>query len=312
MPLKTLAVLILCNLIWSAQPVAGKVLLETYPPGTVGWFRYASALAGYLLAAALLGKRYGLPWPGLRAPRRPDVLRVTALGLVTFCYAPLMYAFGLNASRAMDSALLVAMEPLMTVLLAWLLLGERVRPVHGASFLVALTGFSLLSGLSISRVMEGLDTHAAGNLILLAGLLGEAAFSPLASRLTDRYSATAILATALTLGACALTLALAVAQPSSLAAAFSQMPSWRGWIALFWLGPLGSAGCYLLWLRALRSAPISAMVVTLFVQPLAGALWGAAFLDERLTLIQAAGGALILLALAIQTLPTLRKPAASG
>jgi probable blue pigment (indigoidine) exporter len=76
----------------------------------------------------------------------------------------------------------------------------------------------------------------------------------------------------------------------------------RAWCGVLWTGPLGTAVCYLFWIRALREATVTAVAVTLFVQPLMGALWGALFLGEWLSFRQLLGAGLILAAVAAQAI----------
>ena len=76
----------------------------------------------------------------------------------------------------------------------------------------------------------------------------------------------------------------------------------RGWMAMLWLGPLGSTLTYLIWLIALESTDVSSAALTLFVQPIVGALLGAAVLGEELTPMKWSGGAVILASVVLLTL----------
>ncbi len=62
------------------------------------------------------------------------------------------------------------------------------------------------------------------------------------------------------------------------------------------MGPIGTTGTYLYWLKVLPRASIPSMALTLFLQPLSGSLWGYLGLGGRLAGPQIGGAALILLA----------------
>ena len=64
----------------------------------------------------------------------------------------------------------------------------------------------------------------------------------------------------------------------------------------FGWGSSGTAVGYLVWMMALSRAPVASIVLTLFIQPVLGPIWGAIFLGERLSFSQALGSAWILLA----------------
>ena len=209
---------------------------------------------------------------------------------------------GLADSRAVDNALIIAIEPLMTSLMAWVILKDRLRAVDWLGFSIALIGFSLLSGLTPERVMWGLDRHLVGNLLILVSLAGEALYSPLSKILMREARPILVFRSALFLGVAVLSalvfLVLRAPGPQSLAWSAREVG------ALLWLGPLGTACTYFFWTWALTRATIAQMAVTLFVQPLAGALFGYLILGETLSWVQGLGGVLIVLAVLV---PSLKK-----
>ncbi|MFA6030527.1 MAG: DMT family transporter [Elusimicrobiota bacterium] len=302
MKLGTLLGLVVCNLIWSANPTMAKFVMKSVSPAHAVWLRYASALAAYALAVPLLrafygGRRFAGPM-FVRGGSGPDRAWILALGLLTFVLSPLLQMSGLSVSRAVDGALVVAMEPLIAVLFAAVLLREPLGPRHLLGFALALTGFSLLSGLTPQRMLTGFDAHAFGNLLLLLSLAGEGAYSAVGRKLVSRHPPGALFASALLIGVLVLT---AVIFLRSGPPPFSALGT-SGVLAVLWLGPLGTAFGYLYWMAALREAPVASVALTLFIQPVMGTVWGRIFLDERLTLVQGAGALLILLSLASEVL----------
>ena len=286
-----------------------KLLMNDFSPAHTAWLRYASALASYLVAFAFLDfflperrKRLGRPFV---LPKRPKDLGLLALlGFMTFCFAPFLQMTGLNISRATDNSVIIAMEPMITVFLAWLFLAEKVTSKHVFTFFVAIIGFLLLTEMGPSQLFQGWNQHLIGNLILLVSLTGEASYSVLCRKLMKRYSMTGIFGTALACGVLflgILTLLVSGLPPLS-------HLSLTSLLALLWLGPLGTTVTYLYWMSALREAPVASLALTLFVQPVLGTIWGYLFLDDRLNLVQTLGACLILSAVFAQSYLETRSP----
>jgi drug/metabolite transporter (DMT)-like permease len=298
MRLQTLLGLILCNLIWSANPAMGKIILTDISPELAAWCRYASALLAYLLFAALWLRK--IPEPKFIRPSKAVLL----IGFSGFCLAPLLQMTGLNSSTATDNALIVAMEPLFTVFAAWIFLGEGVSNILLVSFFVALFGFVLLTGF--------VPGQFGGNMLILISLAGEACYSVTGRKLLEKHRPIGIFGSALIAGVVFLTIALTLKGGPGIFVGLGHL-TWRSSLAILWLGPIGTAFAYFYWLTALTEAPVASLALTLFIQPVCGSIWGYFFLGERLSALQAVGGGLILAAVSFQSLPLgaqlLRRPA---
>lgn len=307
MPLKTLLGLILGNLIWSAHPMMGKLVLADFTPAQGAWLRYTSALVSFVIARLCWRKMRTEPF--FFKCTRKELLIIIVVGGMTFCFSPLLQLTGLNASRATDNALIIAMEPMMTVLLAWMILREKITLSYAATFGLALLGFTLLAGISFHG-LELSPAHFWGNVIMLVSLLGEASYSVGGSRLVERHSPISIFGLAIFSGVILLTVSVFVLSgegPWAVLQATAHQLTWKSALALAWLGPLGTTASYLYWMYALREAPVSSIALTLFVQPLSGSVWGYLFLGERLSWSQTLGGALIIVAVFAQTLSSIRR-----
>jgi drug/metabolite transporter (DMT)-like permease len=309
-PLKILLGLILGNMIWSAHPAMGKLVLEDFSPAEGAWLRYTTALISFFVFRAF--------FPVLRAKpvffakNLREWMTVIAMGGATFCFSPLLQLTGLQASRATDNALIISMEPMMTVFLAWIFLREKITASYLATFVLALFGFALLAGVSW-RGLEVSRAHLIGNFIMLISLLGEAYYSVGGSKLLDsrsKNSPFSVYALAIISGVVLLTISVAIFTGEGplalIQVAFHKM-TWHSGLAIAWLGPLGTSASYLYWMYALKEAPVASIALTLFVQPVFGSFWGYLFLGERLTGSQAFGGVLIIMAVFAQTLGSIRR-----
>ncbi|MGZ3708101.1 MAG: EamA family transporter, partial [Bdellovibrionota bacterium] len=111
----------------------------------------------------------------------------------------------------------------------------------------------------------------------------------LGRNLSQQYPPTPIFGTASACGAIFLTIAVALSVGLPDFTHFTL----RSAVAILWLGPLGTMGVYLYWIRTLAHAPVAGLALTLFLQPVLGAALSYLLLGERLEPIQILGGALI-------------------
>ena len=252
-------------------------------------------------------KKLGLVWP----KKRRDLLFLLLMGALTYCYSPLLQITGLSYSNVRENALIVAIEPILTVFLAYLLFRERVEFFEFIGLLLALVGFNLLSGFSLETRAFHLSEHFTGNLLILFSLLGEASFTVFGSQLARRYRPSAIFGTSLLLGWVFLTLSMCFLEKSVLQfsywSSFLGQFSWKSLCALLWLGPLGTAGGYLYALQALSQASVVSVTLLLFVQPIGGVLLGSIFYKEQLNSEQLWGSFLIGVALLFSVVVRLKK-----
>lgn len=310
MHLRTWVGLILCNLVWALNPVMGKWMLLDYAPPEAAWLRYFLALLGYGALIPLLKKRSGYrshQFFFLPKDSRDGFL-ILGLAFMTFCYSPLTQMTGLASSHASENSIIIAMEPLITVALAWIFLGERFGIKMTLIFALALSGFAFLSDLLPWKGDRAFEGHIRGNVILLFSLLGEASYSVLSRKLMRKHEATEIFGAALTFGVVLLSFSVVFMQGLSAlhpALLMSQL-SFKSMFGLIWLGPIGTTISYLYWMIVLKNNRVAGLALTLFIQPVIGAFFGYAFLGERLEFRQGFGAVLILMAVIIFMISEIR------
>jgi drug/metabolite transporter (DMT)-like permease len=268
-----------------------KMIMEGFTPFQAAWLRYASAFLVYVVATTLFFRKNG---PVFCLPKEKLGMRMLLVtAFMTFTLSPITQMIGLFYSRATDNAIIVAMEPLITVFLVWAFLKEKPDPSYFFVFALSLLGFFLLSGFSLSQ-------PNVGNFLLLLSQTGEASYSVFSKKLLKQFKPQQVFGSALGIGVLLLTL-LGVAQGIFAGVQFSEIPL-SSWLGLLWVGPLGTTLTYLLWTVVLVDSPVMWMVLTLFIQPVTGSILGLIFLQEQLGWIQALGAVLILGSVMIYTL----------
>lgn len=295
---RALAILciVLANVIGGVSYPAQKAALAGLPPATVTFLRNLVALVPLLVCVRLRGSS-GPPWSGR------ELARVLVLGSFAFALPMWLGIVGVELAGASNASILILLEPVTIVAIAWLVLGERVGALKLASLVLGLAGALaiVLEGASLGALAAG--EHFTGNAILaLHGILW-GCYTPIAKPLSERRDPFDVCLRATLVGVLALVPA-ALSESARWSASPALLP------ALAWTVALGlfvSFGGTILWLLALRYIPATNVAGFVFLQPLAGVLVGVGLLGERLSRAVWLGAALIVLGVGLDVLLTARR-----
>jgi drug/metabolite transporter (DMT)-like permease len=213
----------------------------------------------------------------------------------------LLAYWGVSMSTATDASLMIIGEVIFTTLLSVWLLGEQLgrRKLLGIATGIAGVVTLVLGGVSSGASVAGGLARAAGDLLILGGLLGASFYGVLGARLSRKYSPLRMLGYAYT-GAMLLWAPLLLWYIAS--GTFPAI-SGRAILGVVYLAVVTSFICQLVWFHVLRYIGANTGAITLFVQPLVGSLLGLLVLHEPLTPTLVAGGALIFAALYFTSIP---------
>jgi len=211
-------------------------------------------------------------------------------GVCTALYQVSFFAGVQRAGVAVGTLVAIGSGPVLTGLLARLLLGER----PGRAWLVA-TGLCL-TGLAV-LVLGGAPTgsvDATGVALALLAGLSYAAYTVLAKQqLEAGHAPPAVMAAAFGLGGL-LSLPLLASQPLGWAT------STDGVLLALYLGLVTTTLGYLLFVRGLAVLPAGPVTTLMLAEPVVATALGVTVLGERLTLLGALGGVLVLIGLLVQ------------
>jgi drug/metabolite transporter (DMT)-like permease len=293
---------LLLSAIWGSSFLFIKTALgDGVPPLTLVSLR---AVLGSIFLGLVM-----LAW-GQRLPRGREVwVRFAFLGVVNTVVPFTLISWGQQYLPTGLAAVINAMVPLFTIVLASLVLHDE--PITPARLGGLLIGFSGVVMLAMPR-LSGADTDQA-SLMALLGILAVAAatlFYAIAGVFTRRQLNRRAIARAadgslrpptpletalgssLVAGVLATTLAVALERPPD--GLLAVPSSGEGWLAVLWLGVLGTGLAYLFHFRILeRWGPTRASLVT-YVIPLVAVTLGFVVLGERLTPLELIGAALII------------------
>lgn len=284
------------TLFWGANFVLAGPVLADLPPL---WAAAVRFLLGAVLMLAIAGMRREDLLGLLRRHARVYLL----LGTVGIAAFNLLFFSALQTTSANSAALIMAINPLLTTLLAAAFLGEKATVWHWLALPVALAGVAVvISHGSLGR-LEGL-TFSRGDLLMLAATLSWALYNILTRRFMPQGSPLAHTSWVMAAGAAVL-LVVALGSHSPVHAV-----DLKAGAALAVMVVAGTVLAYLFW--GMGIARLGAGRTALFINlvPVFAMLTGAA-VGALPSGAQLAGGLLVLGGVAIAMLPSRRLAPAS-
>jgi drug/metabolite transporter (DMT)-like permease len=188
-----------------------------------------------------------------------------------------------------NATLLANFNPVFVTFGAFLLFGERVRPLFLAALAVSIAGAAVLMSESFELSRE----HVVGDTFGIVTGMFWASYFLAVSRLRARVSTGALMLWTGIVTAAALL-------PLALASGDVMLPgSATGWAVLAGLALVSHAGGQGLIALALAHLPASLSSLSLLIEPLMAAIFAWVLLGEPVSLRQAVGGAIILAGIAL-------------
>ena len=276
---------------WGGTWIAGRVIAqELTAPLAVASLRFV--VAGLAIAGVMLAAGDGIPLP--QGGREWGL--VWALGFFGIFLYGLCFFFGLQRIPAGRGALVVALNPVVIVLLAWLLGKERMSRRKALGSAVALAGcLTVIGNGDPLALLQG--TVGVGEWLIVGCVLSWTAYTFIGWRATGLFSAQATTLYASATGALLLG-AVALVHGDVDPAAWS----WRVWAAMLFLAIFGTAIAYTWFTEAVQRLGASRASIFINLVPVFAVLQAAVLLDERLSLAVLAGGALVVAGVWLTTL----------
>lgn len=255
--------------IWGSTYIVTTQMLPAGYPMTVAMLR--ALPAGLLLLLLVRQLPQGIWW-----------LRVFILGALNFSFFWAMLFVAAYRLPGGVAATVGAVQPLIVVFLARMVLGTRLRIVAVAAALAGIVGVALLVLKPDSALDQtGIIAALAGAFSMAAGTVLSRYWQPPVSPLT--FTAWQLTAGGLLLVPVALSLEPAL-----------PVLTLTNWLGLIYLGLIGGAVTYLLWFRGLARLESSVAASLGFLSPLTAVILGWVLLNQQLNLLQITGMAIVL------------------
>ena len=285
--------------VWGVTFVNTKALLDDFSALEIHVLRFAIAS----LALTLVGLPGGAGFYKGRTSWRDEAL-FAGMGFFGVVVYQLLENCAIHSTNASNVSILVALNPVLTALLAWGF-GEARRPgvLFCLGFLVAITGVSMVSLTGISEF----HFRPLGDLMALGAMISWGFYSSLVARVNEKgypqiWVMRRVFLWALVMmipfvifgltpsGASAMSGSFAVTLDS--AANGTRFSRVMNFVNLGFLGLFASAACFVLWNFACGCLGVVRCTVALYLIPVITVIFAFCFLDEKLTPVSAAGAVL--------------------
>lgn len=280
--------LALASLMWSGQGTAVKVLGRHLGPIAITFLPFYCTT---LLAIGLLVKRR-CDKPSAQTPSRADWIRFIVAGVGGQVLAQLGMTWGINYSLASNGAILNLLIPVISAVLASIMLHERMSRVRIVSLVVGLVGVGLMSAGDIRQTSFLHTKFLLGNLMIFGGCFGSAFYNVYCKGLLQRFEEIEIVIYSyITASIASIPLLLWVEPvPWHNFLAFD-LSSWFAFafLALFMYG-----ASMLLFFTALAHLPVTTASISLYLVPVFGVILAITLLGERLHLVEILGAIIVL------------------
>ncbi|MDR3535766.1 MAG: DMT family transporter [Acetobacteraceae bacterium] len=272
--------LALANLFWAANIVLGRGLAGKVPPITLAYWRWTGA---FVVA-------FGFAWPHLRRDF-PILLRhwkllllLAATGIAS--YNTMSY-IGLTGTTALNVLLLQSALPLIIIVWAFLLFGERPSPRQATGVAISLAGVATIAAHGSLQALASLQLNR-GDLWIVAAM---AVYGIYAVTLRRRPAVhpLSFLVAAMGLGSCMI-LPFMLWEAAQGATIQGGLPSW---LAIAYTAVFPSFIAYLFFNRGVELVGSALAGQSMHLMPLFGSILAVVFLGEALHPYHAAGIALI-------------------
>jgi drug/metabolite transporter (DMT)-like permease len=221
-----------------------------------------------------------LVWRG----RTLSALRGRSLAIVVLCAVLMVYANqllfvqGLLRSTATNAALIMALSPLVSVLMAAAAFGETLTRFRVAGIVL---GFAGVAAVVLSHPGARLSTAGLGDLLLVAGVVSFAAGGAMVQRLARSIDPLVISWAIYLIGA--LLLLLNATLDDTAVHVVDVFPGWWPWALVLFSAVLATGLSNLVWNGAIARIGVARTSVFFYLVPVFGVGFAALFLGEKLT-----------------------------
>lgn len=272
--------LFLSNLFWTGNIIIGRAIVGSVPPVTLAYFRWTGA---FLIAVGFAWPMLRRDWPVLVKHWRMMLL-LSLTGIATYntmCYV------GLNYTTALNALLLQSSMPVVILLWAYAIFGERPGIAQALGVVVSLGGVAAIASAGSLDTLLHLTVNR-GDAWILAAVLLNAMYSPLLRRRPAVHPLSFLVAA---MGIGSLMMLPFYLWEAGQGAVVRG--GWTSYAAIAYTAVLPSFVAYLFFNRGVELIGAARAGQSVHLMPLIGTILAVVFLGETFHLYHAAGMLLI-------------------
>jgi drug/metabolite transporter (DMT)-like permease len=274
----------LCILFWASIPVASKKILVEL--NNLQMLFYSTILSLLVIGGVLAVQK---KTPVLKSYTRKDYFKMAVLGFLgTYLYYVLLYgAFSLTT--ASEGFILAYTWPVLVLLLAFVILKEKVTARKVIAILLGFLGIVVI--VTKGKILSIDFTSLTGDLLALLGAFTFALFSILGKKFNFDQTAAAFIYFLSSMVFITVTVLLVSGIP---------FPSLKIWPWLLYNGIFVNGITYIFWFKALEHGDTHVISSALYLTPFLSLIYIAVFLDEKILTSSIIGLLIVVTGIGIQ------------
>lgn len=276
------------NLMWAFQFAGAKIATAQLGPVTVTFLPLALSTLLLLPWALLSRRRRPSGDAGLATFWRPFLL----LGVAGTVASQLGLTWGVARSLASNASVLTLTIPVLTAVLAGILLGERMTALRWLSFGLAIGGVLLVSDIDWRSVNLTHSRFLLGNILIFVSCIGSAFINSYSKKLLEQFSAAEVLVYSFFVADVVLFVLIAFLEPDSVRRLAAI--GWSAWISLLLIAIFSLSVSMVLFFMVLERIDATQASLSIYLLPVFGVLISAITVGERVTWNLIVGGVLVL------------------
>lgn len=284
--------LILAHLIWGANFVVAKITLQEFPPMSLALLRFS-------LASLLLAPFFLIETKKVKINIK-DLPKLVAIGVLIITLNITFFFEGIKRTSTIDASVLTLIIPILSVLLGWWFLKEKVFLINLLGVAIALIGALVVIGLP--QIITGTSSTQSmvGNILIILASVSWVSGAVISKGMLTKYSSLVITAIAFLVG----TITMFI--PASLE--YLKNPGWPekitflGILGLTYMTLLSSISAYFLFEWGLSKTSISAADLFQYIEPFIATALAVTILGESISISFLIGAILIILGVFLGTL----------
>jgi drug/metabolite transporter (DMT)-like permease len=285
-PIEYFVILVLVNLMWAFQFSGAKIATERLGPVTVTFIPLA--LSTLLFAPLVRLSRGNKPGPRFTRVAVRDLILAGTLGIIP---AQLGLTWGVQRSLASNASVLTLTIPVLTALMAVILLGERMTVVRWLSFVLAICGVLMVSDIDWRSVQIFKGTYLLGNLLLFASCLGSAFYNTYSKKLLETFNPVELLVYSFLVTDLELLVLMLILEPPS---ASQLLGLGLGvWGSLLTIAIFSLSVSMLLFFWVIEKIDVTQASLSIYLLPVFGVLLSTVVVKEKVTAQLVLGGLLV-------------------
>lgn len=275
--------LILAHFIWGANFVVAKITLQEFPPMTLAFLRFA--LASLFLAPFFLAETKKI------RVEKIDYPKLVAIGVLIITLNIAFFFEGIKRTTAINASVLTLIIPMLSVLLGWWFLKEKVYLVNLLGIAIGFLGALIIIGLPEILMGEFSSQIMLGNVLVLLASIVWVVGAIISRQMLKKYSSLVITAIAFMVGTITFiipALSEYIKNPS-----FTEQITLLGLLGLTFMTILSSISAYFLFEWGLAKLGVIKADLFQYIEPFVAVLLAILILGEKITIPLVVGAVLI-------------------